>query len=88
MEESCLASCGEGYKILRREIIREATNNGSNCEGDHMKIEKCIMAPCSQNDPPLHTAVVLLSCILGTCQFSIIRRLDLSFNYTYAERVE
>ena len=42
----CSETCGGGYQIFKRTHQVKSENGGKDCEGDHMKVEKCKKHPC------------------------------------------
>ena len=56
--ENCSSSCGGGYKVFRREVIKPATGDGK-CEGDATKVEDCNKQTCP--------SAIASQAILGIC---------------------
>ena len=42
----CSATCGEGIKTLKREVLQPALNGGKDCEGNLTITQKCDMEVC------------------------------------------
>ena len=43
---SCSRSCNGGKKTSNRTILQQAKNNGTECQGNDTRIEKCNSIPC------------------------------------------